>query len=108
MRIPRMTTWRVRIAVAIIAVDLAYIQGSIAPTASRAEHDTRSTVNVDCRLDGPSAELKPEMTGHARIACGRRPIGRILAERLLGFLRTEFWLERGGGLRRDNERVNAL
>jgi hypothetical protein len=39
-----------------------------------------------------TADLKPEMTGYARISCGRRPIGEIVLERLLGFLRTEFWL----------------
>jgi hypothetical protein len=35
--------------------------------------------------------LRPGMTGHARIFTGRRPIGQIVANRALRFLRTEFW-----------------
>ena len=31
------------------------------------------------------------MTGYARISCGRRPLGAILVDRVLRFLRTEFW-----------------
>jgi HlyD family secretion protein len=64
----------------------------IAPSAVRGEADTKATVTVYCRLEGPAAGLRSEMTGYARIDCGRRPIGEILAERILGFLRTEFWL----------------
>jgi hypothetical protein len=48
-------------------------------------------VTVYCRLEEPENVLRPGMTGYARIACGRRPIGEILAERIQGFLRTEFW-----------------
>ena len=53
--------------------------------------DVQSTVTVYCRLENADPELRPGMTGYARIYCGRRPLGEILAERALRFLRTEFW-----------------
>jgi hypothetical protein len=31
------------------------------------------------------------MTGYARVDTGRRPIGAILLDRILRFVRTEFW-----------------
>jgi multidrug efflux pump subunit AcrA (membrane-fusion protein) len=65
--------------------------GLIAPNAVQEESQVQSTVIIYCRLDDPVSALRPGMTGYARIACGRRPIGEIAAERLQGFLRTEFW-----------------
>jgi multidrug efflux pump subunit AcrA (membrane-fusion protein) len=61
----------------------------IAPAAGRGE--VQSSVTVYCRLDAADAELRPEMTGYARVYTGQRPIGEIFLERLLRFLRTEFW-----------------
>jgi multidrug efflux pump subunit AcrA (membrane-fusion protein) len=61
----------------------------IAPTAGHS--DAQSTVLVYCRLEEPAAELRPGMTGHARIYNGRRPIGAILLKWALSYLRTEFW-----------------
>jgi multidrug efflux pump subunit AcrA (membrane-fusion protein) len=61
----------------------------IAPAAGRGE--VQSTVTVYCRLDSSPVELRPEMTGHARVYTGRRPIGAILLDRVLRFVRTEFW-----------------
>jgi multidrug resistance efflux pump len=61
----------------------------IAPAAGRG--DVQSTVTVYCRLDDCPAELRPGMTGHARVYTDRRPVGAILGERVLRFLRTEFW-----------------
>jgi len=61
----------------------------VAPTAGRG--DVQNTVTVYCRLEGARAELRPGMSGHARIFCGQRPIGEILLDRALRFLRTEFW-----------------
>ena len=49
------------------------------------------SVIIYCRLDGSPWGLQPGMTGYARIHCGRRPIGEILAFHLRRFLRTEFW-----------------
>jgi hypothetical protein len=48
-------------------------------------------VLIYCRLDAAGAELKPEMTGHARVYTGRRPIGAILLDRAVRALRTELW-----------------
>jgi multidrug efflux pump subunit AcrA (membrane-fusion protein) len=61
----------------------------LAPTAGRG--DVQSTVIAYCRLDDHHGELRPGMTGHARIYTGRRPVGAILFERGMRFLRTEFW-----------------
>src|SRR5262249_43146816 len=61
----------------------------IAPAAGRG--DEQGTVTIYCQLENGALELRPGMTGHARISTGRRPVGAILADRLLRFLRTEFW-----------------
>ena len=56
----------------------------------------RSTVGrlsniVYCRLRSETADMRPGMSGYARIYTGRRPIGEILIDRAMRFLRTEFW-----------------
>jgi putative peptide zinc metalloprotease protein len=61
----------------------------IAPAADRG--DVQSSVTVYCRLDRPSTDLRPEMTGYARVYTGRRPIGDILLDRAMRVFRTELW-----------------
>jgi multidrug efflux pump subunit AcrA (membrane-fusion protein) len=61
----------------------------IAPRAVKGE--LHSTVIAYCHADGASEDLRPGMIGRASIACGRRPLGAVWADRLLRFLRTEFW-----------------
>jgi hypothetical protein len=61
----------------------------VAPAAARG--DVQSSVIVCCRLENPGAELRPGMSGHARIATGSRSQGMILIDRALRYLRTEFW-----------------
>jgi multidrug efflux pump subunit AcrA (membrane-fusion protein) len=61
----------------------------VAPAAGHG--DVQSTVIVYCRINEESHELRPGMTGHARLYMGRHPVGRILLERALRFIRTEFW-----------------
>jgi multidrug efflux pump subunit AcrA (membrane-fusion protein) len=61
----------------------------VAPAAGAGE--VQSTVMVYCAVDNQSAELRPGMTGYARIYTGSRPIGEILLHRVLRFVRTEFW-----------------
>ena len=61
----------------------------IAPSATSG--DEQSTVTVYSRLTNVSPDLRPEMTGYARIYCGRRPLGEIAADYVLSFVRTEFW-----------------
>jgi len=62
---------------------------SAAPAASRP--DLPGNVIVYCRLDGASPHLKPGMTGFARVSCGQRPIGEIMLNRTMRYVRTEFW-----------------
>lgn len=61
----------------------------IAPRA--VEGEVRSTVTVYCSLKNPDSQLRPGMTGYARVYCGPRPLGEILLDRLLRHIRTEFW-----------------
>jgi multidrug efflux pump subunit AcrA (membrane-fusion protein) len=61
----------------------------VAPAASKG--DVQGTVLVYCRLTTPGSELRPGMTGHARIDTGRRSVGAILLDRALRYVRTEFW-----------------
>jgi multidrug efflux pump subunit AcrA (membrane-fusion protein) len=68
---------------------LATTVDRIAPAAGRGE--AQGSVVVCCRLDSSPADLRPEMTGHARVYTGRRPIGAIVLDRVLRFVRTEFW-----------------
>jgi hypothetical protein len=53
--------------------------------------EQHSTVTVYCRLEGAPEDLRPGMIGLARIGCGQRPLGAVWADRVLRFLRTEFW-----------------
>lgn len=61
----------------------------IAPAAGKGE--VQSSVTVYCRLKNEGADLRPGMSGHARIATGSRSPGLILVDRALRYLRTEFW-----------------
>jgi multidrug resistance efflux pump len=49
------------------------------------------TITVYCRLKESRPELRPGLSGYARIYTGPRSIGGFLADRVLRFLRTEFW-----------------
>jgi hypothetical protein len=53
--------------------------------------EAQSNVTVYCRLDHAPDDLRTEMTGYARVDTGRRPIGAILLDRILRFVRSEFW-----------------
>jgi multidrug efflux pump subunit AcrA (membrane-fusion protein) len=61
----------------------------LAPVASTAE--VHSILTVYCTIDNSSLELRPGMTGYARVYTGPRSIGDIAVDRALRFLRTEFW-----------------
>jgi multidrug resistance efflux pump len=64
----------------------------IAPAAVKEEKmAAQGRFTVYCRLDSETADLRPGMTGYARIAIGRQPIGAIATDRALRLLRTEFW-----------------
>ena len=61
----------------------------IAPAAVRGEH--QCTVIVYSRLLNGSTALKPDMTGYARIYCGKKPLGEIGLDYVMRLIRTEFW-----------------
>jgi multidrug resistance efflux pump len=84
--------------------------GRIAPRSVRPEAaanapgsvpgEVQGSVTVYCRVPSSALAstgreegegLRPGMTGQARIYGGRRPVGTILLDRTLRFLRTEFW-----------------
>jgi multidrug efflux pump subunit AcrA (membrane-fusion protein) len=69
---------------------LAAEVGRVAPAAARG--DVQSTVTVHCPLENGASNLRPGLTGHARIYTGKRPIGAIIAQRVMGWFRTEFWI----------------
>lgn len=49
------------------------------------------TVTVYCKVHNADFKLKSGMTGFARICCGQQSLGRMLLNRGLRYLRTEFW-----------------
>jgi multidrug resistance efflux pump len=51
----------------------------------------RTIVRVEAEIDAPGASLRSDMTGQAKILCGRRPILELLTRRLTRYLRVEFW-----------------
>ncbi|MCI0381409.1 MAG: efflux RND transporter periplasmic adaptor subunit [Gemmataceae bacterium] len=61
----------------------------IAPAAAVGQ--VESTVTVYCQLTDSNLLLRPGMTGHARIYTGQRQLGAYLLDRVLRFVRTEFW-----------------
>jgi len=61
----------------------------IAPAAGKEE--TQTSVIVYCQLTEPPADLRPGMTGYARIYTGQRSLGRVVIDRVRRYVRTEFW-----------------
>ena len=48
-------------------------------------------VQVTTEIDNPSHLLKPEMTGQAKVFCGRRPGLDLFMRRLARMFKVEFW-----------------
>lgn len=61
----------------------------IAPVAEPGER--QSTTTVYCQFERPAAELRPGISGYARICVGRSSVGSFLVDRVMRFVRTEFW-----------------
>jgi hypothetical protein len=65
---------------------------SIAPIAN---HDDAlaagKTILVTAQLDPSALRLRGEMTGHAKINCGKRRVLEIITRRFVRYLRVEFW-----------------
>jgi multidrug resistance efflux pump len=79
-------TFRARVErVAARAVE---VQSPLTPVA---RGETPATLTVTCLVEDTDSNLRPGMTGYARIYCGRHRVGEALAHRLLRYLRTEFW-----------------
>jgi multidrug resistance efflux pump len=51
----------------------------------------RNSYEVRLRMVNPGGQLMPGMTGWAKIGCGRRSWGALLARRVVRYLRTEAW-----------------
>jgi putative peptide zinc metalloprotease protein len=84
-----------RVVLKAQAYPLAHFEGqvtSIAPVVTDpVEGRTERSVLVTTELDNNLLLLKPEMTGHAKIYCGERPMIDIVMRRLIRFVRVEFW-----------------
>ncbi|HEU5179803.1 MAG TPA: efflux RND transporter periplasmic adaptor subunit [Candidatus Polarisedimenticolia bacterium] len=74
--------------------DLSII-GSVAfisPTVVKPEAERMERfVTVTTVLENPNLLLKPEMTGNAKILCGRRTLAQLMTRRIERYLRVEFW-----------------
>ena len=65
---------------------------SIAPTVLvPGEGQFERTVTVSTILDNSSFRLKSEMTGNAKILCGRQRLIDLVSRRLTRYVRVEFW-----------------
>jgi putative peptide zinc metalloprotease protein len=65
---------------------------AIAPIVTKPEKKTEEgTVLVTTELDNNSMLLKPDMTGNAKIYCGKRRIFDLVTRRLARYIRVEFW-----------------
>jgi len=65
---------------------------SIAPAATADEQGfVGKTILVTAEFDNASLALKPEMTGYAKIYCGKRTVFELITRRLVRYVRVEFW-----------------
>ncbi len=67
---------------------------AIAPTVTKAKEETRQadrTITVTTQLDNAELMLKPDMTGTAKVYCGKRRLLDLVTRRLSRYLRVEFW-----------------
>ncbi|MGH8706469.1 MAG: PqqD family peptide modification chaperone [Burkholderiales bacterium] len=64
----------------------------IAPAMQESDAATPvKTVRVSTVIDNASRRLKSRMSGYAKIDCGTRPLGEVLAHGVVGALRVEVW-----------------
>ena len=65
---------------------------AIAPIVTKqTDWQPERTVLVTTRLDNAAGLLKPEMTGNAKIYCGKQRAIDLLTRRIVRYLRVEFW-----------------
>jgi hypothetical protein len=67
--------------------------GSLVPVTHAAPTSTTPprTILVTTEIDNGALLLKPGMTGHAKISCGRYRIIDIITRRLARTVKVEFW-----------------
>ncbi|MFH1336623.1 MAG: efflux RND transporter periplasmic adaptor subunit [Candidatus Zixiibacteriota bacterium] len=46
---------------------------------------------VTCKIENPDHLLKPGMTGHAKVFCGKRSLFTLLTRRIVRYFRVEVW-----------------
>ncbi len=68
---------------------LAFTTRRIVPVAASAEG--RSFFEVEAALDQASPQLRPGLSGVAKVEAGSRPLGWLLAHRALDWLRLAWW-----------------
>lgn len=67
----------------------------IAPRAQQSKEEIQqqqqNSVVVYAFLKDSSGQLRPGMTGYARVECGSAPIAKVALDYVLKYIRTEFW-----------------
>ena len=61
----------------------------VAPSASSA--NAKRTIIVTTEIENPALLLKPEMTGQAKILCGRKRVLDLVKRRVAHAIKVEFW-----------------
>ena len=65
---------------------------AIAPIVTKqTDWQPERTVLVTTRLDNTAGLLKPEMTGNAKVYCGKQRAIDLVLRRIVRYLRVEFW-----------------
>ncbi|OGG43425.1 MAG: hypothetical protein A3F84_29800 [Candidatus Handelsmanbacteria bacterium RIFCSPLOWO2_12_FULL_64_10] len=65
---------------------------SIAPTVTRQENGMgENAILVITQIDNASLLLKPDMSGNAKVSCGRQRLIDLVTRRFVRFIRVEFW-----------------
>jgi hypothetical protein len=64
---------------------------AIAPRADDSEGPDRKVFRVLVAMNEPTSLLKPEMTGNAKIHCGKRSVFHLLTRGIARYVRVEFW-----------------
>jgi multidrug resistance efflux pump len=72
-------------------VSLSGTVKAISPRAVDSDGPERKVFRVMVAMAQPTALLKPEMTGNAKILCGKRTIFHLLTRRIARYVRVEFW-----------------
>jgi putative peptide zinc metalloprotease protein len=66
--------------------------GKVSRIAQKADPQGATRIfPVTCKIDNGDHLLKPGMSGHAKIFCGKRKLASLLTRRLVRYLRVEVW-----------------